>query len=374
MKCLKDYYEVLGVDKSASQEEIKGAYRKLAKKYHPDLNPNNSEAEQNFKEVNSAYEVLSDEEKRARYDRFGPEGVNGPGGGQGFGGFGDIFEDIFDIFGGGFSGQSQGRRTGPQRGSDLRYNLEIEFEEAIFGIEKEIKIRRTESCSTCNGSGAKPGTHKETCTTCHGTGQVRYSQQSPFGTMIRTATCNQCGGSGEIIKEKCNTCHGSGTEVKDKKLKVKVPAGVNNDSIISIRGEGEGGLRGGPSGDLYIYITVKEDEIFIRDGNNIFLNIPISFTEAALGAELDIPTLEGKEKYAIPEGTQTGSRFRMKNRGVPNLRGGGRGDLYFTVDIQVPKKLTERQREILNQLAKEQGEEVREQKKSFFEKVKDAFK
>ena len=374
MKCLKDYYEVLGVDKSASQEEIKGAYRKLAKKYHPDLNPNNSEAEQNFKEVNSAYEVLSDEEKRARYDRFGPEGVNGPGGGQGFGGFGDIFEDIFDIFGGGFSGQSQGRRTGPQRGSDLRYNLEIEFEEAIFGIEKEIKIRRTESCSTCNGSGAKPGTHKETCTTCHGTGQVRYSQQSPFGTMIRTATCNQCGGSGEIIKEKCNTCHGSGTEVKDKKLKVKVPAGVNNDSIISIRGEGEGGLRGGPSGDLYIYISVKEDEIFIREGNNIFLNIPISFTEAALGAELDIPTLEGKEKYAIPEGTQTGSRFRMKNRGVPNLRGGGRGDLYFTVDIQVPKKLTERQREILNQLAKEQGEEVREQKKSFFEKVKDAFK
>lgn len=374
MKCLKDYYEVLGVDKSASQEEIKGAYRKLAKKYHPDLNPNNSEAEQNFKEVNSAYEVLSDEEKRARYDRFGPEGVNGAGGGQGFGGFGDIFEDIFDIFGGGFSGQSQGRRTGPQRGSDLRYNLEIEFEEAIFGVEKEIKIRRTESCSTCNGSGAKPGTHKETCTTCHGTGQVRYSQQSPFGTMIRTATCNQCGGTGEIIKEKCNTCHGSGTEVKDKKLKVKVPAGVNNDSIISIRGEGEGGLRGGPSGDLYIYITVKEDEIFIRDGNNIFLNIPISFTEAALGAELDIPTLEGKEKYTIPEGTQTGSRFRMKNRGVPNLRGGGRGDLYFTVDIQVPKKLTERQREILNQLAKEQGEEVREQKKSFFEKVKDAFK
>lgn len=374
MKCLKDYYEILGVDKNASQDEIKAAYRKLAKKYHPDLNPNNSEAEQNFKEVNSAYEVLSDEDKRARYDRFGPEGVNGSAGGQGFGGFGDIFDDIFDIFGGGFTSQSQARRTGPQRGSDLRYNLTIEFEEAIFGVEKEIKIRRNETCSSCSGSGAEPGTHKETCSTCHGTGQVRYSQQSPFGTMIRTATCNQCGGTGEIIKEKCHTCHGSGIEVKDKKIKVKVPAGVNNDSIISIRGEGEGGLRGGPAGDLYIYINVKEDEIFVREGNNIFLNIPISFTEAALGAELEIPTLEGKEKFTIPEGTQNGTRFRMKNKGVPNLRGGGRGDLYFTVDIQVPRKLTDRQREILNQLAKEQGEEVKEQKKSFFEKVKDAFK
>ncbi len=373
MKFLRDYYEVLGVEKSATQEEIKRAYRKLAKKYHPDLNPHDSEAEKNFKEVNSAYEVLSDEDKRGRYDRFGPEGVNAQGAG-GFGGFGDIFDDIFDIFGGGFGEQSQRRRTGPERGSDLRYNLTIEFEEAIFGVEKEIKIRRTESCSTCDGSGAEPGTHKETCTTCHGSGQVRYSQQSPFGQMIRTATCNDCGGTGEIIREKCHTCHGSGSEIKDKKIKVKVPAGVNDDSIISIRGEGEGGRRGGPSGDLYIYISVKEDEIFTREGNNVFLNIPISFTEAALGSELDIPTLEGKEKYSIPEGTQTGTRFKMKGKGVPHLRGGGRGDLYFTVDIQVPTKLSERQREILKDLAKEQGEEVKEQKKSFFEKVKDAFK
>lgn len=374
MNFLRDCYEVLGVDKNATQEDIKRAYRNLAKKYHPDLNPNDSEAEKNFKEVNSAYEVLSDDEKRARYDRFGHEGVNGQGAGGGFGGFGDIFDDIFDIFGGGFGGGSQSRRTGPQRGSDLRYNLNIEFEEAIFGVEKEIKIRRTENCSTCEGSGAKPGTHKETCSTCHGSGQVRYSQQSPFGQMIRTATCNECGGSGEIIKEKCDSCHGSGTEVKEKKIKVKVPAGVNNESIISIRGEGEGGLRGGPSGDLYIYISVNEDEIFIREGNNIFLNIPISFTEAALGAEIDVPTLEGNEIYNIPQGTQTGSRFKMRGKGVPHLRGGGRGDLYFIVDIQVPTKLTERQREILKELAKEQGEEVREQKKTFFEKVKDAFK
>lgn len=374
MNFLRDCYEVLGVDKNATQEDIKRAYRNLAKKYHPDLNPNDSEAEKNFKEVNSAYEVLSDDEKRARYDRFGHEGVNGQGAGGGFGGFGDIFDDIFDIFGGGFGGGSQSRRTGPQRGSDLRYNLNIEFEEAIFGVEKEIKIRRTENCSTCEGSGAKPGTHKETCSTCHGSGQVRYSQQSPFGQMIRTATCNECGGSGEIIKEKCDSCHGSGTEVKEKKIKVKVPAGVNNESIISIRGEGEGGLRGGPSGDLYIYISVNEDEIFIREGNNIFLNIPISFTEAALGAEIDVPTLDGNEIYNIPQGTQTGSRFKMRGKGVPHLRGGGRGDLYFIVDIQVPTKLTERQREILKELAKEQGEEVREQKKTFFEKVKDAFK
>lgn len=374
MNFLRDYYEILEVEKGATGDEIKRAYRKLAKKYHPDLNPNDSEAEKNFKEVNAAYEVLSDDNKRARYDRFGHEGVNGQGGAGGFGGFGDIFEDIFDIFGGGFGGQSQYRRTGPERGSDLRYNLTIEFEEAIFGVEKEIKIRRTESCSTCQGTGAKAGTHKETCSRCHGSGQVRYSQQSPFGQIVRTATCDQCGGTGEVIKEKCPSCYGSGTEVKEKKLKVKVPAGVNDDSIISIRGEGEGGLRGGPSGDLYIYISVKEDELFVREGNNIFLNIPISFTEAALGAEIEVPTLEGSEKYNIPEGTQTGTQFRMKGKGVPHLRSSGRGDLYFTVDIQVPTKLTEKQKDLLKEFAIEHGEEVKKQKKSFFDKVKDTFK
>ena len=374
MNFLRDYYEILEVEKGATGDEIKRAYRKLAKKYHPDLNPNDSEAEKNFKEVNAAYEVLSDDNKRARYDRFGHEGVNGQGGAGGFGGFGDIFEDIFDIFGGGFGGQSQYKRTGPQRGSDLRYNLTIEFEEAIFGVEKEIKIRRTESCSTCQGTGAKAGTHKETCSRCHGSGQVRYSQQSPFGQIVRTATCDQCGGTGEVIKEKCPSCYGSGTEVKEKKLKVKVPAGVNDDSIITIRGEGEGGLRGGPSGDLYIYISVKEDELFVREGNNIFLNIPISFTEAALGAEIEVPTLEGSEKYNIPEGTQTGTQFRMKGKGVPHLRSSGRGDLYFTVDIQVPTKLTEKQKDLLKEFAIEHGEEVKKQKKSFFDKVKDTFK
>jgi molecular chaperone DnaJ len=371
---LRDYYEILGVDRNATSDEIKRAYRKLAKKYHPDLNPNNAEAEQKFKEVNTAYEVLSDENKRARYDRYGEEGVNGQAGASGFGGFGDIFDDIFDIFGSGFGGgYTQKRKHGPVRGADLRYDLTLEFEEAIFGVEKEIQIRRTENCSTCNGSGAKPGTNKETCPKCHGSGQVRYAQQSPFGQFVRVGTCDQCNGTGEIIKEKCPTCNGSGREVKNKRIKIKVPAGVDNDSIISVKGEGEGGLRGGSPGDLYVYISVKEDEIFKRRGNNIYLNIPISFTEAALGAEIVVPTLEGTEKFTIPEGTQTGTQFKLKGRGVPNVRGVGRGDLYFTVDVKVPTKLTDRQRELLIELSKEQGEEFKEQKKSFFEKVKDAF-
>lgn len=370
---MRDYYEILGVDKNASSEDIKRAYRQLAKKYHPDLNPNNSEAEQKFKEINTAYEVLSDDEKRARYDRFGPEGVNGQGGAQGFGGFEDIF-DIFDMFGGGFgSGSSQRRKKGPARGSDLKYNLTLEFEEAVFGVEKEVQIRRTENCSTCDGTGAEPGTHKETCSKCHGTGQVQYAQQSPFGQFVRVGTCDMCGGTGEIIKEKCHTCKGTGKQAKDKKIKVKVPAGVDSDSIISIRGEGEGGLRGGPPGDLYIYISVREDEIFQRDGNNIFINIPISYAEAALGAEIIIPTLEGKEKFNIPEGTQTGTQFKLKGKGVPNVRGVGRGDLYFTVEVKVPTKLTEKQRTLLIELGKEFGEELKEQKKGFFEKVKDVF-
>lgn len=373
---LRDFYEILGIDSNASSEEIKRAYRKLAKKYHPDLNPNNSEAEQKFKEVSAAYEVLIDDDKRARYDRFGEEGINGQGGGQGFGGFGDIFDDIFDIFGGGgfSSGFSQSRKTGPARGADLRYDLTIEFEEAIFGVEKEIHVRKNETCTTCDGSGAEPGTHKETCSKCKGRGQVQYTQQSPFGQFVRVGTCDACNGTGEIIKEKCHTCSGSGMEVKDKKIKVKVPAGVNEESIISIRGEGEGGLRGGSPGDLYIYIDVKEDEIFKREGNNIFINIPISFTEAALGGEIDVPTLEGQEKFDLPQGTQTGTRFRLKNKGVPNLRTSGRGDLYFTVDIKVPTKLSEKQKSLLIELAKEHGEEYREEKKSFFKKVKDAFK
>lgn len=371
----RDYYEVLGVARDASEAEIKKAYRQLAKKYHPDLNPDNKEeSEAKFKEVTEAYEILSDAEKRARYDRFGHSGVDPQSGGaygQDFGGFGDIFDDIFDIFGGGFSRGR--RRQGPVRGADLRYDLNLEFKEAVFGTEKEIQIRRTENCTTCHGTGAKPGTGKETCPTCKGLGEVRYAQQTPFGQFVRTSTCSTCSGTGEIIKEKCNTCDGAGKVIRTKKIKVKVPAGVDNGSIISMRGEGEAGDRGGPSGDLYIYINVSEDKIFSRSGNNIYVSIPISFAEAALGAEIEVPTLEGIENFNIPEGTQTGTEFRLKGKGVPNLKGYGRGDLYFTVDIQVPTKLTEKQKELLREFAKDIGDSYKENKKGFFKKMKDAF-
>ncbi len=372
----RDYYEVLDVNKDASEDEIKKAYRQAAKKYHPDLNPDDKEAEVSFKEATEAYEILTDPNKRSRYDRFGHAGVDPSAGGydQGFGGFGDIFEDIFDIFGGGFS--SNGRRSGPTRGPDLRYNLNLEFREAVFGVEKEIQVRRTETCSVCSGSGAKPGTSKKTCQTCQGRGEVRYAQQTPFGQFVRTSPCDVCNGTGEIIEEKCDNCQGHGKEIKTKKIKVNIPAGVDTGSIISMRGQGEAGDKGGPSGDLYIYIQAMEDRVFDRSGNNLYLSIPISFTEAALGGEIEIPTLEEIEKFQIPQGTQTGTEFRLKNKGVPNLKGYGRGDLYFTVDIKVPTKLTDSQKDLLKKFSEEVGEDYKEnkdQKKGFFEKVKDAF-
>mgnify|MGYP001157845237 FL=1 len=372
---MKDYYEILNVSRDASQDEIKSAYRKLAKKYHPDLNPNDKEAEQKFKEINEAYEVLSDPEKRKRYDMFGEAGANGQGGySQDFGGFGDIFDDIFDIFTGGFGRTSQRSRDyGPVRGADLRYELTLEFEEAVFGVEKEIQIRRAESCGTCDGTGVKPGSSKETCSKCNGTGEIRYAQRTPFGQFVRVATCDACGGSGEIIKEKCETCNGRGKVLKNRRIKVKIPAGVDTGSVISVRGEGEAGERGGPPGDLYVYINVKPHKIFKREGNDLYLTVPISFTEACLGAEIEVPTLEGIEKFSLPAGTQTGEVFKLKNMGVPNLRGVGRGDLYFEVQIQVPKKLTERQKQLLLELDKEFGKNRKGSKKGFFRKMKDAF-
>lgn len=371
---MKDYYEILNVSKDASLDEIKAAYRKLAKKYHPDLNPNDKEAEQKFKEINEAYEVLSDPEKRRRYDMFGEAGVNGQGGySQDFTGFGDIFDDIFDMFTGGFGRAThRARDYGPVKGADLRYDLTLEFEEAVFGAEKEIQIRRSESCSTCNGTGVKPGSSKETCSKCNGSGEIRYAQRTPFGQFVRVATCDMCGGTGEIIKEKCVSCNGTGKVLKNKRIKVKIPAGVDTGSIISVKGEGEAGDRGGPPGDLYVYINVKPHKIFKRKGNDIFLTVPISFTEACLGAEIEVPTLEGIEKFDLPAGTQTGEEFKLKNKGVPNVRGFGRGDLYFKVKIQVPKKLTDRQKELLLELDKEFNNRKQE-KKGFFKKMKDAF-
>lgn len=373
----RDYYEVLGVSKDASEAEIKKAYRKIAKECHPDLNPDDKGAEQRFKDATEAYEVLTNADKKAQYDQFGHEGMGqGAGGfGGGFGGFsgagfGDIFEDIFDMFGGG----GGSRRQGPTRGADIRYGMNITFEEAVFGTEKEIKIERTEDCSKCEGSGAKPGTDKKTCDKCGGSGQLRYTQSTPLGQMVRTASCDECDGTGEKIESPCDKCHGTGRERKVKKLNIKIPAGVDTGSVISLRGEGEAGEKGGPRGDLYIHIEVEPHKIFERDGVNLYCEVPISFSQAALGADLKVPSLEGKLKYTIEPGTQTGTTFRMKGKGVPSLRGGRKGDLYVRVKVKVPIKLNDRQKELIKELAKESGEETgSSKKKGFIDKVKDAF-
>lgn len=371
----RDYYEVLGINRNATDQEIKKAFRQLAKKYHPDLNPNNKEAEQKFKEINEAYEVLGDPEKKAKYDRFGHAGVNGQNGGfsqgfEGFGGFGDIFEDIFDMFGGGFSTT---RKNSPKKGADIEFRLDIEFEEAAFGTEKEIAYNRTENCSKCNGTGAEPGTKKSTCPKCNGTGEVKYAQSTPFGKFVRVGTCDRCNGAGEIIEKPCSNCAGTGKEKKVRRINIKIPAGVDNGSIIPLRGEGEAGSKGGPPGDLYVHIKVKPHDIFKRKGNDIYCEVPISFVQAALGAEIDIPSLDGEFKHAIPEGTQTDTVFKFKNKGIPNVRGYGRGDQYVKVIVQVPTKLNEKQKELLKQFAIEYGEKVNDNKKGFFDKVKDAF-
>lgn len=346
----RDYYEVLGVSRDASAEDIKKAYRKLARQYHPDVNKA-ADAEEKFKEVKEAYDVLSDEQKRAAYDRFGHAGVNqqsgmGSGGfdGADFGGFGDIF-DMF--FGGG------GRRrnpNAPRRGADLQYTLTIEFRDAVFGKQTEITIPKEEVCDTCNGSGAKPGTSPEKCPLCGGTGEVESLQQTPFGRIVNRRTCNRCHGTGKIIIERCQTCQGAGRIRKHKRIQINIPAGVDDESQIRIAGEGEPGYNGGPPGDLYIVLRVKPDDFFERQGDDIYCEVPINFAQAALGDEIEVPTLDGKVKLKIPAGTQTGTFFRIREKGVPRLRRSGRGDLHVRVNIVTPKKLTERQKELLRQV------------------------
>jgi len=377
----RDYYEVLGVDRNASDAEIKKAYRKLAKQYHPDVNPGDKAAEAKFKEINEAYEVLSDPQKRARYDQFGHAGTdpNGFGGFEGFGGgfgdfdfggIGDIFESFFG--GSGFGRSSTRSRSGPRKGADLKYSMEISFEEAVFGAEKEIHINRLETCGTCNGTGAKPGTSPVTCSHCNGTGQVQYRQSTPFGQFVNIKTCDVCHGEGKIITNPCTTCNGKGKVRKSVKIKVNIPAGIDDGQTISLRGEGEPGSKGGPPGDLFISIRVKPHPLFQRQGNDIYCDIPITFVQAALGAELEVPTLDGKVKYNIPEGTQTGTVFRLRGKGVPFLRGSGRGDQYVKVYIDVPKRLNEKQKALLREFAQISGDEVHEQRKGFFDKMKDA--
>ncbi len=372
----RDYYEVLGVSRDADEETIKKAYKKLAKQYHPDLNPDSKTAEEKFKEINEAYSVLSDPNERARYDQFGHEGpgAGGFGGGNpfggggnpfggGFGGFGDIFETFF---GGGFGGGQQDPNA-PLRGNDLRVDLQVSFEEAAKGCSKEITVNRYESCGNCHGSGAAPGTGREQCTQCGGTGKIRFNQSTPFGQFQTVKTCPRCGGSGSTIKEPCPECRGSGRVRKTRKLAVNVPAGVDNGSRLRMAGEGEGGKNGGPAGDLFIYISVRPHKIFRRDGDNVYLEHDISFAEAALGAEIEVPTLDGNVKLDIPEGTQTGTTFRLRGRGFPKLRGYGRGDQHVKVKVVTPTHLSAEQKELLRQLGdlKDSGED----KKGFFGKI-----
>ena len=378
----RDYYEVMGVPKNASDEEIKKAYRKLAKKYHPDLNPGDKEAEAKFKEVNEAYEVLSDKDKRARYDQFGFAGVDpnygaGQGGfGGGFGGFdmGDLGDIFGSFFGGGFGGSSRSRRNAPQRGETLQQRIILSFEEAAFGCEKEISINRIESCEDCGGTGAEQGSSVETCSNCRGSGMVTQTQRTPLGMFQTQAACPNCRGTGKIIRKPCKKCSGTGKVRKSRTLKVKIPAGIDDGQSIQLRGQGNAGTNGGPNGDVIVTIAIRPHPIFNRDGNNVICDIPISFPQAALGDTLQVPTIDGKVEYTIPEGTQNGTVFRLKGKGIQNVNGRGRGDQYVRVTIEVPTRLTEHQKRLLRDFESSTTDENQAQRKSFWDKVKDAFK
>ena len=375
---MRDYYEVLGVSKNASDDEIKKAYRALAKKYHPDMNPGDKEAEERFKEVNQAYAVLSDPDKKSKYDRFGPEAAEGGAGyGDGFGGFGFSGEgfDISDIFEGFFGGGgTRGHRNGPARGDDLLQKIFISFEEAAFGCKKEIKYSRVEKCAECGGTGCAAGTSPKVCSKCGGTGQIKVQQRTPLGVFQTTKTCDACGGAGQTIANPCKTCRGTGITNVSKTLEVSVPAGIDNGQRITLRGMGNCGKNGGPSGDLYIAVQVRAHSVFTRDGFNIYCEIPITFPEAALGAEIRIPTLEGDTTYTIPEGTQTGTTFRMRGKGIQNVNGRGRGDQYVRVNIEVPKNLSDKQKKLLREFEETSTDENQVKRKSFWDKVKDALK
>ncbi|MBE7034992.1 MAG: molecular chaperone DnaJ [Ruminococcaceae bacterium] len=373
----RDYYEVLGVSKSASADEIKKAYRKKAKQYHPDLHPGDQEAEAHFKEANEAYEVLSDSEKKQRYDQFGHAGVDpnfgagGGGFGGGFGGFdiGDIFGDIFG--GGGFGGFGGGaRHNAPKRGADLSAELTITFEEAAFGCEKEIHLYRVEFCPDCDGSGAKAGSEVVTCATCGGSGQVRSTQRTILGNMSTVTTCSACGGKGKVIKEPCETCSGKGKVRKARTIKVTIPAGIDNGQSISMAGQGNAGDKGAPAGSLYIAVNVLPHELFQRNGANVMCEVPITFCQATLGADIEVPTIDGKVKYTIPEGTQNGMIFRLKGKGIPMLRRSGRGDQFVKVMVEIPTRLSAKQKELLREFDNSLKGEHHTKQKTFFDKMR----
>ena len=369
-----EYYDRLGVSKDASQDEIKRAYRKMSKKYHPDINKEPG-AEEKYKEVQEAYETLSDDQKRAAYDQYGPDGANGFGGQGGFGGFDGGagfggFEDIFSSFVGGGATRNP---NAPRQGDDLQYRVNLSFEEAIFGAEKEVHYNREATCKTCSGSGAKPGTSPVTCGRCHGQGVINVDTQTPLGMMRRQVTCDVCHGTGQEIKEPCQTCHGTGHEKQSHKVSVKIPAGVETGQQIRLAGQGEAGFNGGPYGDLFVIINVNPSDKFTRDGSTIYYTLNISFVQAALGDTVEVPTVHGNVEMTIPAGTQTGKTFRLKGKGAPRLRGFSQGDQHVTVKIVTPTKLNDAQKEALLAFAKASGDEkIAPQKKGFFNKVKDA--
>lgn len=372
----RDFYEVLGVSKGASEDEIKKAYRTLAKKYHPDLNPGNKEAEDSFKEVNEAYEVLTDKDKKARYDQFGHAGVDpnfGGGAGDPFQGGGFDFSDIFDsFFGGGFGGR-RANPNAPRRGSDTEARIAISFEEAAKGCSKRVSYLQIESCEECHGSGAAQGTTAQTCPNCHGTGQVKINQRTPFGVVQSAQTCDRCRGKGKIIDSPCPKCDGKGSVRRKKEIEIKIPAGIDDEQVLSVGGAGNVGMNGGPSGDLHVAVSVRPHPIFERRGYDVWCDMPITFTQAALGAELTVPTLDGKVSYKIHEGTQPGDTFKLKGKGIQSLHGRGRGDQYVRITVEIPKNLNKKQQEALRKLDETTDDKNYQKKKTFFGKMKDLF-
>ncbi|HEY8496352.1 MAG TPA: molecular chaperone DnaJ [Limnochordales bacterium] len=384
MATKRDYYEVLGVSRDATQDEIKRAYRKLARQYHPDVNKDDPQAEEKFKEINEAYRVLSDPKTREQYDRFGhaafdgPNGAGpggfgpggfgdfGPFGAGGFDPFGDLFGDLFDVFTGG----RRQRSRGPVRGRDIEMEIDVEFKEAAFGAEKTIEVDRIEVCSRCHGNGAEPGTPIQTCPECKGTGEVRHVRATAFGQFVNIVACPRCRGEGKWAATPCRECGGACHVRRRRRISVKIPAGVDSGNRILLRGEGEAGLRGGPPGDLYLYVRVRPHPIFVRDGDNVICEVPISFVQAALGDEIEVPTLEGTYKLKIPEGTQPGAEFRIRGQGIPRMGGYGRGDQIVRVRVEVPRRLTPRQKELLREFARENGG-APPGSKNFFERVRD---
>lgn len=378
----KDYYELLGVSKNATSDEIKKAYRKLAKQYHPDsyTGDDKAQAEAKFKEISEAYSVLSDDNKRSQYDRFGSNFDQAGGfGGQGFGGFDfsgfgngmgidiDLDDILGSVFGGGFGGfGGASKKQGPTRGADLRYNMNITFEEAAFGVKKEINISRNETCEECHGTGAKPGSNVVTCDKCGGKGKVSVTQNTIMGTFSTVKTCDKCHGEGKVIQTPCDKCSGIGTVKRTRKIDINIPAGIDNGQAISLRGEGDAGKKGGAAGDLFVVVNVSPHKIFKRKGFNIYEEVRVPFTKMVLGGQIKVQTLEGFTDFTIPEGTQDSTTFKIKDKGIPNIHGRGRGDLEFTVKVDIPKKLTDRQREILTEFASSYGDEVSQRKKGFF--------